>query len=114
MIQVDVAGPRLPRTYDIIPNEVRHMADEVLNSCVTGPFEIGGFATTDLQVMNGWITAEETELDRPFRTSYLKLLCIGERLRSAANVLNFSSNVHRLPHSYPRQRSPRLAVPRKL
>lgn len=69
MIQVDVAGPRLPRTYDIIPDEIRHLADEVLNSCVTGPFEIGGFATTDLQVMNGWITAEETELDKPFPTS---------------------------------------------
>ena len=68
MVQIDVAGPRLPRTFDITPDDVRYMADVVLNSCVTGPFEIGGFATSDLQVMSGWITAEETKLDRPFRT----------------------------------------------
>ena len=70
MIQIDLAGPRLPRTYDIIPDDIRHMADVVLNSCVTGPSKIGGFATSDLQVMNGWITAEETNLDRPFRRSH--------------------------------------------
>ncbi len=69
MVQIDLAGPRLPQTYDIIPDDIRHMADEVLSSCVTGPFEVGGFATSDLQVMTGWITAEETKLDRPFRTS---------------------------------------------
>ncbi|KAL9132388.1 MAG: hypothetical protein Q9175_006438 [Cornicularia normoerica] len=69
MVQIDLAGPRLPRTYDIIPDDVRHLADVVLNSCVTGPFEVGGFATSDLQVMSGWITAEETKLDRPFPTS---------------------------------------------
>ncbi|CAF9930722.1 MAG: hypothetical protein ALECFALPRED_004714 [Alectoria fallacina] len=69
MVQVDVAGPRLPRTYDIIPDDIRYLADQVLNSCVNGPFDIGGFATSDLQVMDGWITAEETNLDRPFPTS---------------------------------------------
>ena len=72
MIQIDLAGPRLPQTYSFIPDNIRLMADEVLNSCVTGPFEIGGFATSDLQVMNGWITAEETRLDRPFRASHQK------------------------------------------
>lgn len=69
MVQVDVAGPRLPLTYDIAPDYIRHLADEVLNSCIKGPFEVGGFATSDLQVMSGWITAEETKLDRPFPTS---------------------------------------------
>ena len=69
MVQIDLAGPRLPRTYDIIPDDIRHLADEVLNSCVTGPFEVGGFATSDLQVLTNWITAEETVLDRPFRMS---------------------------------------------
>lgn len=71
MVQIDVAGPRLPQTFEAIPDDIRHMADQVLTSCVTGPFEIGGFATSDLQVMSGWITAEETKLDRPFRTSHL-------------------------------------------
>ena len=69
MVQVDMAGPRLPRTYEFVPDDILHLADVVLNSCVTGLFEIGGFATSDLQVMSGWITAEETRLDRPFRTS---------------------------------------------
>ena len=69
MIQVDVAGPRLPATYNIAPNSIRAMANEVLDECVTGPDKLGGFATSDLQVMSGWITAEETRLDQPFRTS---------------------------------------------
>ena len=73
MIQIDVAGPRLPQTYDFIPDDIRHMADVVLNECVTGPFNVGGFATSDLQVMRNWITAEETILDRRFRTSHLPL-----------------------------------------
>ena len=74
MVQVDMAGPRLPRTYDFTPDDIRHLADVVLQSCVTGIFNTGGFATSDLQVMNGWITAEETKLDRPFRTSHPTLL----------------------------------------
>ena len=75
MVQVDMAGPRLPQTYTIIPDDVGRMASEVLSSCVTGPFEVGGFATSDLQVMNGWLTAEETRLDRPFRTFSLITSC---------------------------------------
>lgn len=70
MVQIDMAGPRLPMTYTFIPDEIHYLANIVLNSCVTGPFEIGGFATSDLQVMSNWITAEETKLDRPFRTSH--------------------------------------------
>lgn len=69
MVQVDVAGPRLPRTFDISPNDIREMATEVLDGCVNGPFNIGGFATSNLQVMENWITAEETKFDRPFRMS---------------------------------------------
>ena len=70
MIQIDVAGPRLPQTFSIDPDTIRHMADEVLNECVTGPSATGGFATSDLQVMKNWIVAEETKLDRPFRMSH--------------------------------------------
>lgn len=90
MVQIDVAGPRLPRTYDIMPDEIRHLADVVLNSCVTGPFEIGGFATSDLQVMAGWLTAEETKLDRPFRESHQHIFHCrhrsGDRHRPTADV----------------------------
>ena len=69
MVQVEIAGPRLPRTFDIAPDDIRIIANQVLNDCVYGPFNIGGFATSDLQVMTNWITAEETRLDRPFRMS---------------------------------------------
>ena len=71
MIQVEIAGPDTPETYDIIPDYIRFMADEVLNSCVQAPDnQIGGFATSDLQVMNNWIIAEETNLDDNFRTCH--------------------------------------------
>lgn len=73
MVQVDVAGPRLPQTYTVAPYSIRQMAEVVLHECVNGPSHVGGFATSDLQVMNNWITAEETKLDNPFRTSNLIL-----------------------------------------
>lgn len=69
MVQVDLAGPRLPQTYNIIPNDVAYMANQVLSSCVTGPFETGGFATSDLQVMDNWLTEPKTSLDGPFPIS---------------------------------------------
>ncbi len=110
MVQVEMAGPRLPQTYDIIPNDIRDLAGVVLNECITGPSKIGGFATSDLQVMRGWITAEETNLDRPFRASPLILhLCLSfslERFQLTADIHNFSSDLHRFPHSKPHQRSP--------
>ena len=71
MVQIDVAGPRVPRTFDIAPDDIRNMANELLEECVYGTLHTGGFATSNLQVMNNWITAEETKLDRPFRMSHL-------------------------------------------
>lgn len=88
MVQVDVAGPRLPQTFDISPDNIRFIADEVLNSCIKGRSKIGGFATSDLQVMTGWITAEETNLDRPYRTSHLPphpSLCASHQRGTPAN-----------------------------
>ena len=73
MVQVDVAGPRLPRTFDIAPDDIRIMANQVLDECVYGSLYIGGFATSDLQIMDNWLTAERTSLDLPFRTSHLIL-----------------------------------------
>ena len=70
MVQVDVAGPRLPRTFDIAPDDIRDMANEVLDQCVYGSLYIGGFATSDLQIMNNWLTAPKTSLDLPFRMSH--------------------------------------------
>lgn len=69
MVQVDVAGPRLPGTFDFIPGDIRHMAETVVGECVNGPNKIGGFATSDLQTVNGWITVPETSLDQPYPTS---------------------------------------------
>ena len=119
MVQVDLAGPRLPQTYTIIPDDVGRMASQVLSSCVTGPFEIGGFATSDLQVMNNWLTREESPFDIRFRTFRLIPscwlgLCIDERVRPTANILNIISNLYRLSDSYHHPKGTRLAVPRRL
>ena len=71
MIQIDIAGPRLPQTFSIPPDDIRHMASGVMNECVTGPSEIGGFATSDLEFLTFWITNPENKLEDPFRMSHL-------------------------------------------
>lgn len=71
MIQVDIAGPRLPSSFSIPPDQIRFIASGVMNECVTGPHEIGGFATSDLEFMSFWITNKDTKLEEPFRESHL-------------------------------------------
>ena len=70
MVQVDVAGPGLPQTFDFIPDDVRLMANTVMSECVIQSNKIGGFATSDLHAMNDWITAGDTSLNGPYRTSH--------------------------------------------
>lgn len=71
MIQVDIAGPRLPQSFSIPPDQIRFIASGVMDDCVTGPHEIGGFATSDLEFMSFWITNPDTKLEEPFRRSHL-------------------------------------------
>lgn len=74
MIQVDIAGPRLPSSFSIPPDQIRFIASGAMSECVTGPSEIGGFATSDLGFMSFWITNEETKLEEPFRRPHLTSL----------------------------------------
>lgn len=74
MIQVDIAGPRLPSSFSIPPDQIRFIASGVMSECVTGPHEIGGFATSDLEFMSFWITNKETKLEEPFRKPHVTSL----------------------------------------
>lgn len=80
MIQVELAGPRLPPTFEFVPNEIRSMAQEVLSECAHGKHYEGGFVASDMQVIRNWIFAEETRLDNPFRESPMVLVCSGQGL----------------------------------
>ena len=71
MVQIDVAGPRLPATFEIKPDDIRQMAAEVLQECVSGPSKIGGFATSSLDIMDNWLTASMTSFQLPFRMSLI-------------------------------------------
>ena len=70
MIQVEMAGPRTPRTFDIAPDEILTLADWVFRECVNEA-TVGGFLTTDMQGLKGWVTSNEMKLEGPYRKSCL-------------------------------------------
>lgn len=67
MIQVEIAGPRFPKTFEFIPNDIVDMAQQIQSTCVQGASYYGGFLTSDMQVLKGWVTSAESYLDKPFR-----------------------------------------------
>lgn len=72
MIQVDIEGPRVPSTFDIAPDGIRHLADWVFNLCVQGETATtGGFMTTDMSNMKHWITSEDFTFESPYRKFFL-------------------------------------------
>ncbi len=73
MVQVDLAGPRLPQTFSYSPSEIRRKAIMLLDRCVT-PGKVGGFITSDLEYLQNYLTADGIRLNRPFRTSHFKTL----------------------------------------
>ena len=80
MVQVDLAGPRLPQTFSYSPSEIRRMAFNLLDGCVI-PDKVGGFITSDLKDMQNYLTADGIRLNRPFRTSRLKTLILAYNSR---------------------------------
>ncbi|KAL2059612.1 hypothetical protein ABVK25_000905 [Lepraria finkii] len=54
---------------DIVPNDIRKMADRVLLQCLTSLSHYGGFLTTDLQPLKDWVVGPDRNLDNPFPTS---------------------------------------------
>lgn len=63
MVQVEVAGPNLPQTIELVPNAIRDMAEWVLNTCAKGADHTGGFLTSDMSAMKDWIVDPKTNLD---------------------------------------------------
>lgn len=67
MIQVELAGPRLPKTFEFVPNNVIDMANRIQGTCVQGISYYGGFLTADFPVLRNWIINAETDLNKAFR-----------------------------------------------
>jgi len=68
-----MAGPRVPSTFDIAPDEIRDLTAWVFNHCLRGPeATTGGFVTTDMSYMKQWITSEEFAFDSPYRKYCLR------------------------------------------
>ncbi|KAL8953434.1 MAG: hypothetical protein Q9222_000708 [Ikaeria aurantiellina] len=70
-----MAGPRLPPTITLIPDQLKAMARRVQGSCTKSTTYIGGFITGDLRPMIEWLTSPNNDLDKPFpaSTSFLTL-----------------------------------------
>lgn len=109
MIQVEVAGPRFPTTMDIVPNDIRKMADRVLLQCLTSLSHYGGFLTTDLQPLKDWVVGP----DRTWTTPFVSL-ALFRCLRDLKFCPVLFSYIHSVPHSYHRKSRSGLAVPRQL
>ncbi|KAL8675478.1 MAG: hypothetical protein Q9168_000179 [Polycauliona sp. 1 TL-2023] len=73
MIQIELAGQRTPARFTIAPDTVRAMASRVLDTCDINHHQIGGFATTSLEGMAGWLTSADGELNAnmPHYSSFL-------------------------------------------
>lgn len=67
MVQVEVAGPEYSETMEVIPDKLRNMANEVLQSCVKGKDSKGGFLTSDLSALTAWIVDPEMDLEGHYR-----------------------------------------------
>ena len=69
-IQVELAGPRLPATFGLAPQDVITMAKRVQSTCVRDTSYYGGFLALDMDVLKNWVVAEETNLDAPYRKKF--------------------------------------------
>ncbi|KAL8703547.1 MAG: hypothetical protein Q9201_003277 [Fulgogasparrea decipioides] len=65
MVQIEIAGQRIPPSVTLVPDKIKRMATRVLETCVKQTSYIGGFLTGDLNGVKQWITASEGDLDKP-------------------------------------------------
>ncbi|KAL8938597.1 MAG: hypothetical protein Q9216_003808, partial [Gyalolechia sp. 2 TL-2023] len=64
MVQVELAGERIPPTIRIVPDDIRRVSEYIMDTCVLGEGK-GGFATGNLHDMKGWLASEGGDLSRP-------------------------------------------------
>ena len=69
MISVEVAGPNRPLSYSVIPDDIRGMAQYVIQECVEYRGGIGGFSTLGLGNLVNYVVAHQAdpELGSNFR-----------------------------------------------
>lgn len=70
MIQVEMAGQRVPPSIHLVPDDIRAITKELVEICVRGPNHIGGFAFGSLRNMKGWLASIGGDLDQPMRELY--------------------------------------------
>lgn len=68
MVQIELAGSNLPPSINLIPNDLKTMATGVVATCTKAPKYIGGFLAGDLGPIRQWVSSEQGNLDKPFRS----------------------------------------------
>jgi len=62
-----MAGPHLPATVTLVPQDIIKMAEQVQGGCTKRTSYVGGWITADMSKLKDWVVAEETDLDAPYR-----------------------------------------------
>lgn len=75
-VQIEIAGQRVPPSFALVPNDIRTMAVNLIETCGqkadksqmgSNDQYIGGFTFGSLHNMIGWLTSEDGDLDKPMR-----------------------------------------------
>lgn len=118
MVQVEVAGERIPPVIRLVPDEVRTVASYIIEKCALesgGPY--GGFGTGNLGKIKEWIVSPEGDLDKPQRMSptFLPPLRARKTYMRTLSLTSLSNSIlHRLPHNHNFKPRPGLLLPRQL
>lgn len=67
MIQIEAAGPNRLAEFQISPDAIRGMAEQIIHTCVEGPSQEGGFLTSSVDGLIDWITNVDTDLNGIYR-----------------------------------------------
>lgn len=95
-VSVELAGPVEAKTYMAKPDDIRGVADWLVNQCVSTEGGIGGFVTKDIGKMVNFITAPRTNIYGPFRkVARLTLFPVGIVL-----TVGLCSTKHRIPYGH--------------
>ena len=69
MVQVEMAGPYLPATVNLVPAHIIDAARRILDACGSKQEGyLGGFVTGSMVNLREWITSPEGELGKRWRT----------------------------------------------
>ncbi|KAL8712854.1 MAG: hypothetical protein Q9220_003062 [cf. Caloplaca sp. 1 TL-2023] len=63
MVSIELAGPHLPATYDIVPDTIQRLANHVINECVGRAGHEGGFATVDISKLIDYVVDPSSDVE---------------------------------------------------